>query len=246
MKLHILNGPLEVARQGAQILSAAAAAKADLVLGLLTGRTAIPFYDDLARRYRAGELDLSRARAINVDELVLPEDHPSGFRTFMKRHGWQRIGLDPSRCEIPRAEGDSEQRLRAECRRYDAVVEEAGGLDLAVLGVGVEGHVAYNLPGIEHLSTHCVELPDALAEQLDVPQRWRPLRAITLGFGALRAAKQLLLMASGESKATAVRALVEGPVDPQWPCTLLRAHPDFTLLVDRAAAVKLAGQGDGE
>jgi len=229
-----------VARHAAGLVNAAAVAQPDLVLGLPTGRTAIPFYDDLARRHCAGELDLADAWAINVDELVLPEDHPSSFRTFMERHGWRRIGLDRSRCEIPRAHCETTAQLQAECRRYDAVVEKAGGLDLVVLGVGTDGHVAYNLPGIQQLETHPVELPDALAEQLDVPPLWRPPRAITLGFGALRGARQVLLMASGVAKATAVRALVEGPVDPQWPCTLLRTHPHFTVLVDRDAATQLA------
>ncbi len=243
MKLRVLDGPREVAWHGAEILARAAKANAQLVLGLPTGRTAIPFYDELARRHQAGALDLSRARAINVDELVLPPDHPSSFRAFMERHSWQRIGLDPARCEIPRADCESEERLRAECRRYDALVEAAGGLDLAVLGLGVDGHVAYNLPGREQRNTHGVELPDALAEQLDVPRRWRPLRAITLGMGAFRDARQLLLMASGEAKAAAVHALIEGPADPQWPVSLLRLHSEFTVLVDRAAAGRLVGQG---
>lgn len=234
MKLRILERAAEVAHAGADRLAAEAARKPALVLGLPTGRTMVPFYAELARRHEAGQLDLSRAHAFNLDELVLPPGHPSSFESFMERHAWRHIGLDEGLSDIPRARGDL-AALEAECRRYDGAIDAAGGLDLAVLGLGGDGHVAYNLPGPPREETHVVELPGHLADQLGVPAEWRPLRAITLGLGALRTARTLLVLATGSEKAAAVRALHEGPTDPAWPCSLLRGHEDLELVVDRAA-----------
>jgi len=232
MRTRVLDDPAAVAVAAADILAEVVAARPDLTLGLLTGRTAIPFYDELARRHAAGEIDLSRARVFNLDELLLPPDHPASFRSFMRRHAWQRIGLDRARCDIPDATADP----HAECLRYDAALAAAGGLDLVYLGVGVDGHVGYNMPGAPEAGTHVVDLPAALADSLAAPADWRPLRAVTMGLGPIRAARRIVLMATGGRKARAVRALIDGPRDSEWPCTLLRPHAAFDVLVDREAA----------
>lgn len=217
----------ETVHSAADLVAAAVAEKPELVLGLPTGKTVVPLYGELASRQSRGEIDLSRARAFNLDELLLPRAHVGSFRHYMERHGWAAIGLDPGRCAIPDPEADPD----AECRRYQSALEEAGGFDLAILGVGEDGHVAYNLPGPPREGTHVVELGDRLAESLAVPSAQRPLRAITVGMGALHAAGRLLMLATGPEKARAVRALVDGPVDPGWPCSLLRDHPCFDLLL---------------
>lgn len=232
MKVEILPDVEAVARAGADRLAALLRERPASTLGLPTGRTMIPLYAELARRHRAGELDLGRARGFNLDELVLPREHPATFRAFMARHAWERIGLDRERCDLP----DSEADPATECVRYDQALSTAGGLDLAILGVGADGHVAYNLPGQPAEATHVVTLPDALAEQLEVPPAWRPLRAITLGFAALRSARSLLLLATTRDKATAVRALLRGPEDFAWPCSLLRDHPRLEILLTPEAA----------
>jgi glucosamine-6-phosphate deaminase len=220
----------------ADLVAAAVVEKPDLVLGLPTGKTVIPLYGELASRHSRGEIELSQARAFNLDELLLPRAHVGSFRHFMERHGWAAIGLDPGRCSIPDPEADP----AAECERYQSALVAAGGFDLAILGVGADGHVAYNLPGPPRETTHLVELDDALAESLAVPSGSRPLRAITIGLGALRSAGRLLMLATGPEKAAAIRALVEGPADPRWPCSLLRDHPHFDLLLGPGLAA-LAG-----
>lgn len=221
-----------VARAGADVLAGEVARTPDLAIGLPTGRTMVAFYDELARRHGCGELDLSRARGFNLDELLLPADHAASFRAFMERHAWGRTGLVRERCEIPDPAADPV----AECARYDRVVASAGGLDLVFLGVGADGHVAYNLPGSSLEEAHVARVPAAVADALDVPAPLRPLRAITLGFGPLRAARRLVLLATTPEKAPAIRALVEGPEDPEWPCTRLRQHRRFDVLLTRAAA----------
>jgi len=231
MKVTVHSGPQQVAAAAADLVAEAVAAQPDLVLGLPTGRTAVPFYDQLAQRFVASSLDLSRAWTFNLDELGLPEGHPSSFRRFMERYAGRRIGLDPHRCEIPSGSGD----LELECRRYDQTLNAAGGLDLAILGVGADGHVAYNLPGAPEAETHVVTLPAALADRLSMPEEWRPPRAVTMGLGTLKKARRLLLMATGAAKAEPVKRLRRGPADPQWPCTFLRDHPRFEVMVDLAA-----------
>jgi glucosamine-6-phosphate deaminase len=235
MRVRVCERVDEVALAGADHLEHAVSRNARLVLGLPTGRTMVSLYDELARRHRSDRLDLRHATGFNLDELVLPPGHPNSFRAYMERHAGARIGLDPLRWEIPRTDGDVE----AECRRYDAALVAAGGLDLAMLGLGADGHVAYNLPGPPRDETHVVTLPDALADTLGVPAEWRPLRAITMGLGTLRAARSLLVLATGAAKAAAVRALREGPPDPAWPCSLLRDHAELELVLDRAAAGEL-------
>jgi len=231
-RLRVFSDPEDLARSAANLLAAAVAQRPDLSLGLLTGRTSIPFYDELARRHTRIELDLSSVRAFNLDELLLPSEHPASFRSFMRRHAWKRIGLDRALCDIPDATADPE----AECRRYDAALAAAGGLGVVYLGVGVDGHVGYNLPGGPQGGTHVVELSETLADSLEVPPTSRPLRAITMGLATIRAAGRIVLMATGGRKARAVRALLDGPEDPSWPCSLLRGHADFHVLLDREAA----------
>jgi glucosamine-6-phosphate deaminase len=150
----------------------------------------------------------------------------------MERHAWEKVGLVRERCDIPNGSAPDPE---AGCRRYEQAIADAGGLDLAILGVGADGHVAYNMPGPITLPTHVVRLPDGLAASLEIDEAARPLRAITMGLGTIRAARELLLLATGVTKATAIGALQGGRLDPQWPCTYLAPHAALLALVDTAA-----------
>ena len=235
MKLRVLDGADAVAAAAADVLAERVRERSGLVLALPTGRTPLRFYAELQRRNAAGLLDLSRARAFNLDELAIAPHDPRSFRSFMELHSWEKSGLARDRCEIPNGAAPD---LEAECRRYEDAIAAAGGIDLAILGVGADGHVAYNMPGSDELKTHVVKLPDALAESLGVPPEARPLRALTMGIATLRSAREVLLLATGETKADAIAALVRGVPDKQWPCTFLAPHPALLALVDAAAAVR--------
>ncbi|HEV7498606.1 MAG TPA: glucosamine-6-phosphate deaminase [Vicinamibacteria bacterium] len=232
----ILDDSGAVARAAAGFLAEEVAAQLEIVLALPTGRTPIPFYDELAARHAAGRLDLTRARGFNLDELVLPRHDPRTFRAFMEQHAWGRTGLRRDRCDIPDGAAPD---LEGECRRYERAITDAGGIGVAILGVGVDGHIAYNMPGPMRLGTHLTRLPDGLAASLAVPPGDWPLRAITMGIGTIRAARRILVLATGESKVTAVQRLVHGPDDPHWPCSFLHTHPNLDLIADRAAASSL-------
>ena len=158
------------------------------------------------------------------------------FRAFMEQHAWGRTGLRRDRCDIPDGAAPD---LEAECLRYEGALTDAGGIGVAILGVGVDGHIAYNMPGPMRLGTHVTRLPDGLAASLAVPPGDWPLRAITMGIGTIRAARRILVLATGESKVTAVQRLVHGPDDPHWPCSFLHTHPNLDVIADRAAASSL-------
>jgi glucosamine-6-phosphate deaminase len=234
----VLQDAAAVAQAAADALAEAVRADAEIVLALPTGRTPIPLYDELARRHAAGAIDLSRARGFNLDELALPRNDPRTFRAFMERHAWARTGLSRERGDIP---DGSASDLDAECRRYEDAITAAGGLDMALLGVGIDGHVAYNMPGPLRLPTHVTRLPDGLAASLGVPPEDWPLRAITMGIGTIRSARRILVLAIGEAKSTAVRMLAHGPEDPHWPCSFLNRHENIDLLADPGAAAALGG-----
>jgi len=232
LNLLIHSAAHAAARSVAAVIALAASDEPGLVLGLPTGRTPIPVYEQLSRLDTQGDLDLSRAKAFNLDELLLPGDHPASFQSFMRRHAWTHIGLNAEHCDIPNGEAEPGR----ECKRYDEALAAAGGLDLVFLGVGADGHVAYNLPGPPQATTHQVLLPPDLAESLEVPEDWRPLRALTMGLETLLSARHLVMLAVGEAKAKAVRALLEGPETPEWPCSLLRGHDRLDVVLDLAAA----------
>jgi glucosamine-6-phosphate deaminase len=236
VRTRVLDNAAAVAVAAAERVAAAAEERKDLTLALPTGRTPVPLYDELARRHAQGWDGLAEARGFNLDEVVLPTGDPRTFRAFMEKHAWGRTGLRRERCDIP---DGAAADAAAECRRYEKAIVAAGGLDLALLGVGADGHVAYNMPGLITLATHVVRLPDGLAASLGVPPEDWPLRAITMGIGTIRQARRLVVMAMGETKATAVRALVHGPADPEWPCSFLGGHPDVEVLLDPPAAARL-------
>ena len=147
----------------------------------------------------------------------------------MEQHAWGRTGLRRERCDIP---DGAAADLEAECRRYEDAIAAAGGLDLALLGVGMDGHIAYNMPGPLRLPTHVTRLPDGLAASLGVPPEDWPLRAITMGIGTIRLRAPHPRPRHRRDKATAVRVLVHGPEDPHWPCSFLTAPRHVELLAD--------------
>lgn len=237
----VFDDPAAVSRATADLLAEQVAAQPDLVLALPTGNTPLPFYGELAARHAERRIDLSGARGFNLDELVLPPGDPRTFRSYMERHVWGRTGLQRERCDIPNGGAPD---LDAECVRYERAIADAGGLELAIVGLGIDGHIAYNMPGPVGLPTHVTRLPDGLAASLGVPPEDWPLRALTMGIGTIRSARRILLMATGESKALAVWMMVHGSEDPEWPCTFFRNHPRMDVLLDRAAAARLRRSSD--
>jgi glucosamine-6-phosphate deaminase len=199
-------------------------------------------YRELVRLSREGIADLSQTVVFNLDEYFgLPPDHPQSFRRYMKEHLLRHMQVREA--HIPDSLASDPE---AECRRYEELIASRRGIDLAVLGLGINGHIAFNEPGTPWESlTHLAELsPETRRREA---QRFGgleqvPHRAITMGIRTIMNARSILLLASGKEKAEIVRRSLLGPVTPEVPASVLQLHPNVTVLLDRAAAPELPEQ----
>ena len=236
----------ELSLRAAEIVCKAIGEKPDLVLGLPTGATPIGLYRQLVAAYEQRQVDFARVRTFNLDEyLGLAPEHPASYYTYMRDHLLNHVNLPPKQVHIPNG---ATPTPGVECSAYEAAIAGAGYLDLAVLGIGQNGHVGFNEPGAElEASVHVARL-SAETRRLAYAY-WSnsagnpfpsftcfPNRAITMGMGTILKAKRILLLASGESKAHAVHQAVKGSLTPQVPASLLQLHCHVTLLVDSEAA----------
>ncbi|MFJ2509261.1 glucosamine-6-phosphate deaminase [Arthrobacter citreus] len=205
------------------------AARANPVLGIATGSSPLPLYEQLARRSR----ELPRLRGFALDEyLGLPPGHPQSYREVVRREVVEPLGLDPDDVQVPNGAAADPERAAAD---YDELIRAAGGIDVQILGIGGNGHLAFNEPGSALDSrTRVVELTASTREANarffpslgDVPAQ-----ALTQGLGTIREARSLILLASGSGKADAVAAALTGPVTPRVPASVLQLHPDVTVLL---------------
>jgi glucosamine-6-phosphate deaminase len=235
VKVETLPSARDVARRAAALFADAVRAKPSLVTALPTGRTPVAMYETLARLRQEGELDPGRIACFNLDEVLLPKEMPQTFFQFMTRHAWEPLGIPPSRRFIP--DGATKEPER-ECDRYEAAIAARGGLDLTILGIGSDGHIAYNLPGQVAPRTHVVELDPATVATLGGSLEG-PVRAITMGIDTILSSKRILLLATGASKTEALRRMSTDAPSALWPCTLLRGHEDLTVIADEAAGSQL-------
>lgn len=237
MKVIVAKDYEEVSRKAANIIAAQILLKPDSVLGLATGSSPVGAYKVLVEKYNSGELDFSKIRTVNLDEYVgLPKDHDQSYAYFMKKNLFESVNIVPENCNIPNGMNPNEEE---ECARYDAVIESFGGVDLQLLGLGPNGHIGFNEPSdIFVEGTHKVELTKAtidanarfFSSRADVPTY-----AYTMGVGSIMKAKKILLVVNGANKAQAVKDCFFGSIRPQAPGSILRMHPDFTLVADEAA-----------
>ncbi|GAA1917755.1 glucosamine-6-phosphate deaminase [Arthrobacter gandavensis] len=205
------------------------AARANPVLGIATGSSPLPLYEQLARRSR----ELPRLRGFALDEyLGLPPGHPQSYREVVRREVVEPLGLDPDDVQVPNGAAADPERAAAD---YEELIRAAGGIDVQILGIGGNGHLAFNEPGSALDSrTRVVELTASTREANarffpslgDVPAQ-----ALTQGLGTIREARSLILLASGSGKADAVAAALTGPVTPRVPASVLQLHPDVTVLL---------------
>ncbi|MCL6443252.1 MAG: glucosamine-6-phosphate deaminase [Alicyclobacillus sp.] len=206
------------------------------VLGLATGSTPIPLYEELVRFHRRG-LSFSHVTTINLDEYVgLPPDHPQSYHAFMDQHLFRHIDVRRDRTFIPR--GDAPD-LRAECERYDEIIRNHP-IDLQILGIGVNGHIGFNEPGAAlKAHTHVVRLaPETIAANSRFFRDGEtvPVEAITMGLQSILQAKQILLLAFGREKAKAIADATYGEVKTSSPASMLQLHPNVTFVLDEPAA----------
>lgn len=239
----------------------AIAANPELVLGLPTGRTPLAFYRELrersslsrrrVRRSAAREggspkpkadIDWSQVRTFNLDEFVgVGRDHPGSYRAFMQTELFEHVAIDPA--NIYMLDGCAAD-LKAECRRFEIAIADAGGIDLQILGIGANGHIGFNEPADGLCAhTHIAELeqPSREANAQLFGGDWTrvPERALSMGMGTILGARNIVMMATGAEKADAVFEMVEGLITTQLPASLLQVHPRVTVMLDETAASRL-------
>ncbi len=243
MSMQVLIGknPQAVGEMAATILAGQMLKKSDSVLGLATGSSPIPTYQALVRMHGAGAWDATRMRSFNLDEYVgLTADHPQSYHAFMWENLFTPLGLRPEQVRLPSGVAPD---LNAECAAYDAAIEAAGGIDLQVLGIGLNGHIGFNEPeAVFSKGTHVVALTPSTIEanrRFFGPGESVPTCAVTAGVRTILQARRIILIACGEEKADIIRATVEGEITPAVPASILQVHADVRILVDAAAASKL-------
>ena len=241
MQIIVRDNPQEVAEVAAALIRAQVLRKPETVLGLATGSTPIPLYDALVRLHGAGEADMSRITTYNLDEYVgLAADHAQSYHYFMWEKLFYGIGVDPSQVHLPSGIADD---LDAECRRYEAQIQDAGGIDLQVLGIGLNGHIGFNEPGDSFSNRTCVaQLTESTIQanrRFFDSEDQVPRRALTMGIRTIFQSREILLIACGAAKADIIAQTVHGPITPQVPASVLQLHPNARLLLDKEAAADL-------
>lgn len=227
----------QMSRMAANYISAQVTLKPHCVLGLATGSSPTGTYQELIRRYQSGELDFSGVTSINLDEYKgLSPKNSQSYRYFMDTNLFNHINIDKSRTYVPN--GLEEDAGKA-CADYDTVIENCGGIDLQLLGLGNNGHIGFNEPDTAFAKgTHCVDLAESTIKANarffesmdDVPKQ-----AYTMGIRSIMQAKKILVIVSGSAKAEIVREAFTGPVTPQVPASILQLHPDVCLIGDEDA-----------
>ena len=227
----------QMSRDAANIISAQVILKPNSVLGLATGSSPIGAYEQLIKWYLKGDLDFSHVRTVNLDEYVgLGFDNRESYKRFMYDHLFSQINIDPANINIPNGCAADPAE---ECRRYDGVLRRLGGIDLQLLGLGVNGHIGFNEPAeifakgthLVHLSESTIEANRRFFEKAeDVPRA-----AVTMGIFDIIQADRVLMVASGKNKAQAVKDAFFGPITPRVPASILQFHKDFTLVADEEA-----------
>lgn len=247
MRIIVAKDYKEMSRKAANIISAQIIMKPDCVLGLATGSSPIGTYDQLVEWYEAGDLDFSQVSSVNLDEYRgLDHDHDQSYYYFMHKHLFDRVNIDPANTHVP---DGTEPDAQKECRRYEALIESYGGVDLQLLGLGHNGHIGFNEPApVFDKATHCVDLTESTIEANkrffasadDVPRQ-----AYTMGIGTIMKAGKILVVVSGADKADIVAKAFYGEVTPEVPASILQFHPDVTIVADEAAASKILQQNAG-
>lgn len=211
------------------------------VLGMATGSTPLGLYQELVRLHKEEQLDFSRVTTFNLDEYVgLPVNHPQSYHYFMHEHFFKHVNIPPHNINIP---SGTTSNYRSFCEWYEHRITECGGIDLQILGIGSDGHIAFNEPTSSlssrtRLKTLSKQTIDDNARFFDKREDV-PVYAITMGVGTILDARKLILLASGKSKARAVARAVEGPVTSVITASAIQLHRDATVLVDREAASEL-------
>lgn len=237
MKLIITKDHEEMSQKAAEIFSNQIKSNPKSILGLATGGTPERMYELLVNLNKSGINDWSGITTFNLDEYIgIEADHSVSYRTYMNENLFSKININLANTHVPKGTGD----IELNCKKYDEAILAKGGIDLQVLGIGENAHIAFNEPGSpENGGTSIVNLTESTIQANsryfksinDVPKT-----AITMGIGSILKARKIILLASGVKKAQAIKDMIEGPMTDKVPASFLQKHNDLTIIVDQAAA----------
>lgn len=248
MEVLVKDSVEAMSKQAAEMIADVIRHKPRAILGLATGSTPLGTYKQMIRLHKEEGLDFSRVATFNLDEYVgLAHEHPQSYHYFMWENLFKHININPKNVHIP--DGTAKD-IPAFCSWYEEQIVKAGGLDLQLLGIGGNGHIAFNEPGSSLGSRTRVKTLDDKTRQ-DNARFFRnlnevPRYAITMGIGTIMDARQLILLANGEGKADAIARTCEGPITAMVPATIVQLHPRATIIIDKAAAAKLTNEYPAE
>lgn len=222
----------QMCRHAANIISAQIILNDRTVLGLATGSTPIGIYKQLIEWYKKGDIDFSNISSVNLDEYIgLNDTHPQSYRYFMDNNFFNHININKSNTFVPNGVATD---IDSECKRYDSVIKKLGGIDIQLLGIGLDGHIGFNEPDNFFVkSTHKVELDEStikansrfFGSESEVPKS-----AITVGLVSIMQAKKIILVANGENKREILDKAFNGPITPRIPASILQLHKDIVVI----------------
>ena len=241
MRVIVVENYEEMSKKAALMIASQLYLNPKSVLGLATGSTPVGMYEELIRLYESGEIDFSQAMSFNLDEYYgISKDKKQSYHSFMKETFFDHINIPEDKRFIP--DGLAED-VETECRNYDKSIIEMGGIDIQVLGIGVNGHIGFNEPNINfEAKTHLVNLDEQTikdnARFFDSIDEV-PRQAISMGMKTIMQSKKIVLLASGKNKADAIQKTIEGKITSDLPASLLQIHKDVVIIVDKEAGEKL-------
>lgn len=236
MKVIVTNNYDEVCEKAFEVMKPFI--KPGAVLGLATGSSPVGLYKKMIEYHKNEGASFKDITTINLDEYVgLPVEHPESYYSFMHTNLFNHVDIKEENVHVPSGLGSD---LDKNCKDYEAIID-ANPVDIQLLGIGSDGHIAFNEPGTAFDSpTHVTDLKESTikdnARFFDNDMSKVPTQAVTQGIGSIMKAKNILLVANGTNKAKAVKDMIEGPVDINCPASILQKHPNVTIIVDKEAA----------
>ncbi|ABS32382.1 glucosamine-6-phosphate deaminase [Clostridium botulinum] len=241
MRIIVVDNYEEMSKKAAAMVASQVILKPDSVLGLATGDTPIGMYKEIINIYKNQKMDFSKARTFNLDEYYgLNRENPQSYYYYMMNNLFNHVNIDKNNINIPNGMADN---IEIECKEYERKIDKAGGIDLQILGIGVNGHIGFNEPNISFESeTHLVNLNEKTIEsnsRFFSSKEEVPTKAISVGIKSIIHSKKIILLACGSAKSDAVSKTINGKINPNIPASILQLHRDVVVIIDKEAASKL-------
>ena len=238
MDIKIFNTAEEIGNAAAEIIANKIISKPDAILGLATGASPVPTYKKLIADYNAGKISFKDVKTFNLDEYCsIPASDKNSYYTFMHENLFNHVDIKEENVHVPNGNPENAEEY---CASYDAAIVNAGGIDIQVLGIGRNGHIGFNEPSDVFTSgTYKVKLTDSTIEANKIyfeSENDVPREAITMGVESIINAKEIILIATGTSKAQAIHDMIKGEVSPACPASILQKHDNVHIFIDKDAA----------